>query len=73
MYYIVQKCLLFLHHSWDMSVKFPKIPQRRMSQKHFIKFLHEDLSAREDRRGEYNYYNFDPFSLRIKDEQLYVT
>ena len=72
MYYIVQKCLLFLHHSWDMSVKFPKIPQRRLSRKYFIEFLHAGLSVREDRQGEYIYYNFDTFSLRIKDEQSYV-
>lgn len=55
-----------------MSIKFPKIPQRRMSRKYFIGFLHADLSVREDRQGEYNYYNFDTFSLRIKDEQSYV-
>ena len=71
MYYIVQKCLLFLHHSWDMSIKFPKIPQSRMSRKYFIEFLHADLSVREDRQGECN-YSFDTFSLRVKDEQSYV-
>jgi hypothetical protein len=55
-----------------MSNKCPKIPQRRISRKYFIQFLHADLSVRKDRPGEYNYYSFDTFSWRIIDEQSYM-
>jgi hypothetical protein len=59
------KVSAFLHRSWDVSIKFPKIPQLRILPKYFMEFLHADLRVREDRQGEYNYYKFDTFSSPV--------